>query len=222
MITLATALFSQSALRFVLLGAATGALTALVALGIVLVYRTSGVLNFSAGALGGIAAYVCYDLRDGGLPTALAVTLGLLTGVGLGLLTLRGDGVAPRCVEPRAAHRDARAVQHLPGVHGAAVGGRGAASRGSLLPSKNVTLFGDLIIGRDRLVLIGVALLLAARAARRLLRHAVRPGDFGRRREPARRRERGMVARPHRDGELRDRGRTVGARRDLPGPHRHA
>ena len=52
---LATALWSQSALRFVLLGAATGSLSALVALGIVLVYRTSGVLNFSAGALGGIA-----------------------------------------------------------------------------------------------------------------------------------------------------------------------
>ena len=52
-----------------LLGVATGSLTALVALGIVLVYRTSGVLNFSAGALGGIAAYVCYDLRDDGMPT---------------------------------------------------------------------------------------------------------------------------------------------------------
>ena len=84
---LATALFSQSALRFVLLGAATGSLTALVALGIVLVYRTSGVLNFSAGALGGIAAYVCYNLRDGGMPAPLAVTLGLVVGVGLGLLT---------------------------------------------------------------------------------------------------------------------------------------
>ena len=64
MSALATALWSQSALRFVLLGAATGSLGALVALGIVLVYRTSGVLNFSAGALGGIAAYVCYDMRD--------------------------------------------------------------------------------------------------------------------------------------------------------------
>ena len=36
---LATALLSQTSLRFVLLGAATGALTALVALGIVLVNR---------------------------------------------------------------------------------------------------------------------------------------------------------------------------------------
>jgi branched-subunit amino acid ABC-type transport system permease component len=64
--TLATALLSQSALRFVLLGAATGSLSALVALGIVLVYRTSGVLNFSAGALGGIAAYICGSTRLSG------------------------------------------------------------------------------------------------------------------------------------------------------------
>jgi len=42
---------------------------------IVLVYRTSGVLNFSAGALGGIAAYVCYNMRDGGRPTGFAVAL---------------------------------------------------------------------------------------------------------------------------------------------------
>ena len=54
---LATGLLSEAALRFLLLGTATGALTALVALGIVIVYRASGVLNFSAGALGGIAAY---------------------------------------------------------------------------------------------------------------------------------------------------------------------
>ncbi len=161
MITLATALWSQSALRFVLLGAATGALTALVALGIVLVYRTSGVLNFSAGALGGIAAYVCYDLRGGGMPTAAAVALGLLAGVGLGLLTY---GVMALL---RAASRLARLIATL-GLFSVFQAfmvlrwGVGVTQPRSLLPSKNMTLFGDLMIGRDRLVLIGVALLLAA------------------------------------------------------------
>ena len=76
---LATSLFSEAALRFVLLGLATGALTALVALAIVLVYRASGVLNFSAGAFGGIAAYYCYDIRDD-VPTAVAVAGGLVAG----------------------------------------------------------------------------------------------------------------------------------------------
>ena len=85
---LATSLFSEAALRFVLLGLATGALTALVALGIVLVYRASGVLNFSAGAFGGIAAYYCYDIRDD-VPTAVAVAAGLVAGVLLGVADLR-------------------------------------------------------------------------------------------------------------------------------------
>src|SRR6478736_9425407 len=84
---LATALLSQAALRFVLLGAATGSLTALVALGIVLVHRTSGVLNFSAGAFGAIAAFVCYDLRADGMASAPAVVIGLVLGVLLGLVT---------------------------------------------------------------------------------------------------------------------------------------
>ena len=61
---IATAFFSQATLRFALLGLATGALTALVALSMVIVYRVSGVLNFSAAALGAIGAFVCYSLRD--------------------------------------------------------------------------------------------------------------------------------------------------------------
>jgi sulfate-transporting ATPase len=159
-ITLATALWSQSALRFVLLGAATGSLTALVALGIVLVYRTSGVLNFSAGALGGIAAYICYDMRDGGMPTALAVALGLLVGVGLGLLTYVVMALL------REASRLARLIATL-GLFSVFESfmvlrwGLDVTQPRSLLPSKNVTLFGDLVIGRDRLMLIGVALACA-------------------------------------------------------------
>jgi ABC-type branched-subunit amino acid transport system ATPase component/ABC-type branched-subunit amino acid transport system permease subunit len=157
---LATALWSQSALRFVLLGAATGSLTALVALGIVLVYRTSGVLNFSAGALGGIAAYVCYNLRDGGMPTALAVALGLLVGVGLGLLTYAVMALL------RDASRLARLIATL-GLFSVFESfmllrwGLEFTQPRSLLPSKNVTIFGELMIGRDRLMLIGFALVCA-------------------------------------------------------------
>ncbi len=62
--TFATSLFSQATLRFALLGLATGSLTALVALSVVIVYRVSGVLNFAAAALGAAGAFVCYSLRD--------------------------------------------------------------------------------------------------------------------------------------------------------------
>jgi sulfate-transporting ATPase len=126
----------------------------------VLVYRTSGVLNFSAGALGGIAAYVCYDFRDGGWPTAVAVALGLLVGIGLGLLTYL----------VMALLRDASQLARLIATLGLfsvfqsfmVLRWRLDFSQPrSLLPSKNITLFGDLIIGRDRLMLIGVALVCA-------------------------------------------------------------
>jgi sulfate-transporting ATPase len=158
--TLATAFLSQETLRFVLLGAATGALTALVALGIVLVYRASGVLNFSAGALGGIAAYVCYDLRDGGVPTVLSVALGLLVGVLLGLLTyvvmalLRNASRLAKLIATLGLFSVFQAFMVLRW-------GVDVTQPASLLPSRNVTPFGDLTIGLDRLILIGVALLCA-------------------------------------------------------------
>ena len=110
----ATAFWSETSLRFVLLGLATGSLTALVALGIVLVYRASGVLNFAAGALGGLAAFVCYELREAGTPGWAAATVGILIGAALGVVTflalalLRNAGhhvggrflnAAPSCLE---------------------------------------------------------------------------------------------------------------------------
>ena len=85
---LATEFLSQTTLRFVLLGMATGALTALVALSLVIVYRVSGVLNFAAAALGAVGAFVCYSLRDDhGWPAPLALAAGLTVGVALGVLT---------------------------------------------------------------------------------------------------------------------------------------
>lgn len=157
--TLATGLFSEAALRFVLLGTATGALTALVALGIVIVYRASGVLNFSAGAMGGIAAYYCYDLRDE-MATPPAVALGLVAGVLLGLLTY---GVLALL---RDASQLARLIATL-GLFGAGQAfmvlrwGPSIVQPRPMLPSRNVTLFGDVRIGQDRLLLIGIALACA-------------------------------------------------------------
>ena len=92
---LATEFLSQTTLRFVLLGMATGALTALVALSIVIVYRVSGVLNFAAAALGAVGAFVCYSLATimAG-PPRLALAAGLAVGVALGLLDVRDHGGA--------------------------------------------------------------------------------------------------------------------------------
>ena len=50
--------------RFALLGLGYAGAYALVALGIVIVYRASGVINFAAGAMGGVGAFVFWELRD--------------------------------------------------------------------------------------------------------------------------------------------------------------
>src|SRR5271169_3676564 len=48
--------------QFVLLGLGTGAVYALTAQGIVLIYRGSGVLNLAQGALGMLGAFVYYKV----------------------------------------------------------------------------------------------------------------------------------------------------------------
>ncbi len=85
--TTGTALFSPQTIQFTLLGCGTGALYALVALGIVLVYRSSGVLNFAAGSLGAIAAFLFFDLRDvDHVNWIAALVIALVLGAALGVL----------------------------------------------------------------------------------------------------------------------------------------
>ena len=158
---LATAFLSAMTLRFVLLGLATGALSALVGLGVVLVYRTSGVLNFAAGALGGIGAFVCYALReDHHAPMALALGAGLLVGALSGVLTffvialLRGSSVLTKLVATLGLFSAAQGLMVI-------VWGSDIRQPKSFLPTTQVALFGKLRIGEDRLVLIALVLVLA-------------------------------------------------------------
>jgi sulfate-transporting ATPase len=157
----ATELFSEATLRFVLLGAATGALTALVALAVVIVYRVSGVLNFAAPALGAVGAFVCYTLRDDhGWATAPALVVGLAAGTALGLLTwaalalLQGTSLLSRLIATLAL---LTAVQSALLV----IWPDQLSQPRSLLPDRTVVLFGDVRITEDRLILIGLALVLA-------------------------------------------------------------
>jgi ABC-type branched-subunit amino acid transport system ATPase component/branched-subunit amino acid ABC-type transport system permease component len=81
-------------------GALFGASAGLLAVGLVLTYQTTRVINFSYGAMGACAAgvgTVAYQVH--GLPWAVSVLLAVATGVGLGLVTdrvFRRFGNAPR------------------------------------------------------------------------------------------------------------------------------
>ena len=66
-------------------GAVLGGLQALVAMGLVLLYRSSRIINFAQAAIGTVAASVAIVLRAGwGVPYALAVPAGLASAVALG------------------------------------------------------------------------------------------------------------------------------------------
>ena len=70
-------------------GIMVGGIYALVALGWVLIYKCSGVLNLAMGELTIIGAYVTYSFYQAGVPFVLAVFLTLLVGIVLGFLTER-------------------------------------------------------------------------------------------------------------------------------------
>jgi branched-chain amino acid transport system permease protein len=59
-------------------GVATGSRLALVALGFVIIYKATGVINFAQGALLAVGAYMTYAFVQGDLPFWLAVLLALV------------------------------------------------------------------------------------------------------------------------------------------------
>src|SRR5262245_63400483 len=77
-------------LLFALLGLGTGALIAGIALGVVLFYRGSGVINLATGAIAMLAGYSFWSLRTGtfgaDLPTAPALAITLVVIVVFGVL----------------------------------------------------------------------------------------------------------------------------------------
>src|SRR6202011_96552 len=81
----------KTALQFAALGFGAGAAYALLAQGVVLIYRGSGILNFAQGAIAMIGAYVFWDARDNhGWSTLPALALALVLSALLGLVISQG------------------------------------------------------------------------------------------------------------------------------------
>src|SRR5437870_9018265 len=72
------------------IGVITGAGYGLVALGLVLIYKSSGVFNFAQGEFGTVAVYTLYRVHDRiGVPLVPAVAIGLAAAVAMALATER-------------------------------------------------------------------------------------------------------------------------------------
>lgn len=98
-------LFTAALLSLPLIGA-----NAIFALGIVLMYRASRVLNLAHGAMAMVPAYVAYSLSNAGVPLGVAVPLAVAFGAVLGMAVewvfvrrLRSQGVTAQTVGTVAA-----------------------------------------------------------------------------------------------------------------------
>jgi branched-chain amino acid transport system permease protein len=79
---------------FIISGLALGGVYALSGVGLVVLYRTSGVLNFAYGAVGAYAALVAWDLMEHGHSELIAVLVGI--GVACALSAFYGGVIAAR------------------------------------------------------------------------------------------------------------------------------
>lgn len=95
-------------LPFLASGIGLGAIYALASVGLVVLYRASGTLNFAFGAFGGVSAFIAWQLAQAGV----SAPVGWIAGIGASTLIAYGYG---RVVAPRLAHRDrvVRAVATL-------------------------------------------------------------------------------------------------------------
>jgi branched-chain amino acid transport system permease protein len=89
----------QALLPFLVVGISVGAVYALSGVGLVVLYRASGVVNFAYGALGGLAAMVCWQVID----LEYADWLGWVAGVGAATLLSWAYG---RFIAPALTHQD--------------------------------------------------------------------------------------------------------------------
>jgi sulfate-transporting ATPase len=148
--------------RFAVIGLGAGSLYALAALGLVLIFRGSKVVNFAQGVMGMMAAYVFYEVHQNWHVTAfLAIPAGLLTSAALGAaffyLVIRRLRDASNLIKVVATLALLLVTQE------AVLLIFGAAGRpvSSILPTNSVTIFGA-PIGEDRLWIFGIVIVLTA------------------------------------------------------------
>jgi branched-subunit amino acid ABC-type transport system permease component len=145
-------------LPFVVIGLVAGSLYGLAATGLVLTYKTSGIFNFSHGAIGAGAAFAFYDLRDRqGLPgwLAFAIAVGVLAPM-LGLVLAR---LAARLEGTSTARRVVATLGVLLTIQGAIQLRYGQVTFGLDSPFPTSTFrFLDVAIGWDQVTTTAIAI----------------------------------------------------------------
>jgi sulfate-transporting ATPase len=150
-------------IRFGLLGLGLGALYSLASQGLVLVYRGSGVLNFAHGAIGMVGAYITWELQTKqDAPFIVAFVIGVAVSAAIGAFTHLVIMRRLRQASPLA--RIAITLGVLVTLQSLVVlrYSSDVVFPSSALPTDRVTLWGDVSITVDRLILFAIAIATTA------------------------------------------------------------
>lgn len=152
----------EELIKFALLGLGVGSLYALASQGLIVIYRGSGILNFGLGAIGMVAAYLHFELttmHEWTFVPALVVAVGATAVIGLlcHLLVMR----PLRSASPLA--RIVATLGILITLQALVVLRYGSNPQfvAVALPQEIWTLYGDITISSDRVIVIGVAIALS-------------------------------------------------------------
>jgi ABC-type branched-subunit amino acid transport system ATPase component/branched-subunit amino acid ABC-type transport system permease component len=146
---------------FLLLGLGAGGAYALLGLGAVLIYRSSGIVNFAQGAFATVGAIIYYELQ-GHLPAVIVVLVAIAATALLGALTQLLIMRPLRNASPIARVVATLALLAAILQYGIARWGQGAPFVTGFLPSGRVTLWGNVAIGQDRIVILACTVALTA------------------------------------------------------------
>ncbi|MFF2059886.1 ABC transporter permease subunit [Rhodococcus qingshengii] len=166
----------MNAVQYVVLGLATGSVYALIACGLVVSYRGSGIINLAQGAMVMVGAYTYYEATvSWNMAPAVGIVAALVVGGLLGcivqwgvLRNLRNTSPLLRVIATLAVLMVLQAAAVLLfGVDTLVVKGA--------FPTSSITLFADVTVGADRLILFFIGLALTG-----LLWWIYRATQFGR------------------------------------------
>ncbi len=150
---------------FAVLGLGAGALIASIALGVVLIYRGSGIINLATGAIAMLAAYIFWALRTDyfgfALSTVPAFALTLVCVAAFGVLIEIAIFRPLRNTAPLAKLAASLGLLLVLEAGMILIFGNTLKSAPAVLPSGTVTVF-DRVVPQDRFLLAGIVIVVAA------------------------------------------------------------
>jgi branched-chain amino acid transport system permease protein len=154
----------QDVILYAALGLGAGALIASIALGVVLIYRGSGVINIATGAIAMLAAYFFWAFKTGyfgfqfGTAPAFVLTLACMAGFGVVIELAIFRPLRNTAPLAKLAASLGLLLVLESGV--IVVFGNSTKSAPSILPSGTVTIF-DRVVPEDRFWLAGIVIVVA-------------------------------------------------------------